>query len=263
MKNINDELKKVKVLIKQGKYSFAKKICFDILDEYPNDFMTLNALFNVLMIEGNYDQALELSKKLDEEYCFLKIATLYMKLNMGNELYDLYLKYLNKQSSYKNIKSSTLKDYNLVQMWINEKYKNLDSKKIYDEEHAQNSIFANYNSLNVVSSVTFSPEIDIKEIFMKAKEYIKNNRDKAFITSNVIESYIFNLEKCGQTVNGKVLNYLIVRTLINTDCIITMHPTSVNYGKKPIDFEQKEAEVSKKYIKVKSGLERFNQKYSK
>ena len=104
----------------------------------------------------------------------------------------------------------------------------------------------------------FSNEINIEKLYDKVSANIKKRNDSQ-IEQNIIEVYTFEYPNCGYT-NNINNNYLHVCTFLGSKDILTMYPTQKMKKRKVLQLE--ETIKPKKRIKIKTGLERFNDKYS-
>lgn len=269
-KNLYYQTNKIAGLIDRFEYALAKKIVLELLEKYPEDYVLKKQLSRIFTYEKDYEQSKLLLESLDEERVFKKLIALYIKLNDEEKLFEFYNKYYSEENKV-NLKYLN-SNYYLVQMYLKNKFDesyipNLNELGYferqlisYDEELAINHIKQNHY-LNDIGKSMFSEEIDIDFLFKQVKEYIKENIDKSSLKGPTVDSYLFYYPSCGIKKEGGNSNYFEVCTFTNTDNILTMYPN--NYLKNKDICYLKEKEEEKTFIKVKSGLERFQSRYSK
>ena len=260
----------IEQLLTNGKYEQAKRYVYELLELFPDDNMTNRQLGVILMVEKKYEEALNALKRADEEIVFLILAKLYLKLDKDDSLYQLYLKYFQKDHALGlEMNDDSYTKYCNMQLYLKSRYEEVDRHKefgyfrrqliSYDEKEAINHIIDRH-TLNMECSC-FDSEIDVEKLFYQMKNRINDVKDHAFLGRDTIEMYQFFYPNCGISIKGNLSSYLKVITLINTNQIITMYPTG--YLKQIDVCVLKEKEEGKRKVKIKNGLERFNSRYSK
>jgi len=272
---IVNQCRKIDELMINKKFSIAKKRIYQLLNDYPNDFGLLKLLARILILENDYQAAKEILENMDMEYSSIKLPSIYIKLNEEEKLRDLYEKYYKDDDTMLDSTIAYHEAKRSVKLYLEKRFNitsNIDKAKLtyferqicdYSDEEAINHIMENhYNNSSIYKSIFYN-EINIEELFYKVKDNIYNNSGKETIHKNISENYYFYYPKCGVQIDeqgNKVYpNTIKVCTLLGTNEIITMYPFCTFDNTEICYFKEKE-NTSK--IKVKSGIERFNSRYS-
>lgn len=269
-KNLYYQTNKIAGLIDRFEYALAKKIVLELLEKYPEDYVLKKQLSRILIFERNYEQARLILESLEEKYIFKKLVKLYIKLNDEEKLFDFYNKYYIDENKvdFKHLDSN----YYQVQMYLKNKFDKLYNPNLdeisyferqlinYDEKIAIEHIKQSHY-LNNVEKSTFSEEIDIDFLFYQIKEYIVKNMNKGLLKRPNIDNYLFYYPHCGRSSENIICDYIEVCTFTNTSNILTMYPN--NHLKNMDICNLRELQSEKTIVKVKSGLERFQSRYSK
>ena len=264
------QTKQVIELIDKFEINLAKKILLELLEKYPEDYVLKKQFSRVLTYEKDYEYSKLILESLEEKYVFKKLVALYIKLNDEEKLFDFYNKYYIDDSKvdFKNLDYK----YYQVQMYLKNKFDksynpNLDKLNYfehqlisYNEKIAIDNIKKKHYLKNIGNSM-FSKEIDIDFLFSQAREYIIKNIDKSSIKGPNVDSYLFYYPHCGISFEDSICDYIEVCTFTNTNNIFTMYPS--NYLKNLDICYIKDEKEEKSVVKVKSGLERFQARYSK
>ena len=258
--------RKVDSLLLEGKYNLAKNMLKEILAEHPTDRIALTQWSEILMLERKYLEAKKILESLPVEKCFYMLVTLYEKLNDWDKLKKLYERFYRDEDSDNCYKYG----YRQQRIYLSSKFDGtcpfndlgyIDQQMFnYSDEMAIEHIKKSHDGSNKNKSY-FVNDIDIEKLFYKVKDYIKNNHDRGIINNTLLESYMFYYVGCGYKVGSGLYDTFLVKTIINTDKIITMYPQkvdNVNYDICHLDNMEE-----KNPVKVKSGIERFNARYKK
>lgn len=262
--------KKVDELINEGKINLAKRITLELIDEFPDDREIKIQLSRLCIIEKDYEKALNILEQLEEKYVFIKKTALYIKLNKEEKLYSIYQKYFCNEEYIKEYISD--KKYHFLKMYLNKKYNptNLSIKNdatytekqyySYSKEKAISHIIKEHCLNKESGKSIFSENINIKNLYEQVTEYINNNPNTGELTQDIIEEFYFYYPLCGK-INGNIdSNLLYVCTILGTREILSMYPVSKRKNIEYLYLEEKP--TSKKKVKTKTGLERFNARYN-
>lgn len=269
-------------LLNDEEYNSAQKALNDLLKKYPNDDLLKILQARLFMCLGYFENAIDYLEDTDIDKSFRKLTALYLKTENDKKLYPLYLKYykdsLDKIEHVASVEYKEKLSFYSARLVLLKRYGDLDESKIniekltftdkqiinYDEETAIVHILKNHTSNYMKGKTKFYDNIDIKDLYYKAKEFINENMEKAKIYDGLIDSYVIYFPKCGVEYDGIECNHIMVKSIINTDQIMTIYPFVPKYSKNILYFDdKKDLDISKSKIKVKSGLERFNEKYNK
>lgn len=256
----------------------AKKMVIELLTEYPDDSRLLSLLAQIYIIERDYINAMNILEKCDEEYVYMQLISLYIKLNQQEKLYNLYKKY-NLARVLENerfcLETREYHVYTYLQKMFNGTKIDIQNAGYYYRQinnYNEKSAIANIKRKHQTNSKCifsgFNQSVDIEDLFSKAHAYIEQNKEKAVFDNSITDEYIFYYPQCGiarlKTSNSLIENptdYFKVCTIVNTANIITMYP-SVPKENEPICY-LKENENTTSKVKVKSGIERFYNRYGK
>lgn len=261
---------KIAELIDEGKFNIAKKIINELITEYSEDDVLKKQLARIYIFEQQYEKALEILNEILEKKVFMPKTMIYIKLNKEQELLELYKKYFKEFRIFNNkpIKSD---QYKGLYIYLNKKYNpNFELEKStlkyndlqiydYDREKAIEHIRWHHITNRETDKSLFNEDFNLEEAFDQIEEYVKNN--DGHVTQNIIETYYFYSPNCGIAAMDKSLtSYICVCTFVGTKDILTMYPVSKIKDRECIHLEERQK--SNKKIKVRSGLERFKQKYN-
>ena len=225
---------------------------------------------NVTIQDGNIhkvEKVLERSElnnrttiKTKTAYIFLQIKLLIVQKRY-EESYDLYTKYY-------DILKENLRESLALEMFLRKKIglpmPNVQkeySYKInqiieYDEALAIEHINRHkYNSDS--KECVFCEDFPIEELYYKLRNMLPIEEKKLF--SNILNAYVIKYDKCGYC-DGKIVNYIRVVTLLDSNDIITMFPIYSNNDVPFIDFTP-EKEPEKPFVKRMNQIDKFNKKY--
>lgn len=263
--------KKVTELINNGQIRLAKEIILDLISEYPNDEISKVQLARINILERNYEESLIILEQLEEKNVFLKLASLYIELNYEDKLYGLYKKYF-CNNFYRNKYKGDMK-YRLLDIYLNKKFNSnysLNTDKVsyfekqvysYDRELAINHIKDGHLDSNNGEG-EFSTGVDIEKLYDKVNRFIKNNLNDGYLLQVVSKSFYFYIPGIGKKVGNEEFDCLYVCTVVGTNEIITMFPVKKRKYASYLTLDKIDnKDMGKVKKRVKSGLERFNDRY--
>lgn len=269
--NLAFQSKKVTELINNGQIRLAKEIILDLINKYPNDEVSKAQLARINILERNYGEALIILEQLEEKNVFLKLASLYIELNYEDKLYGLYNKYF-CNNFYRNKYKTDMK-YRLLDIYLNKKFNSNYSlttgnvsyfeKQVYsyDRELAINHIKDGHLSSNNDGG-EFSTGVDIEKLYDKVNKFIKNNLNEGYLLQVVSKSFYFYIPGIGKKVGNEEFDCLHVCTVVGTNDIITMFPVKKRKYASYLTLDKiDDKDMGKVKKRVKSGLERFNDRY--
>lgn len=269
---ISYQTAQISQLISEGNYTLAKKIIFELLEDYSTDEILLKKLARIYILEKNYTEAETILEQLKEENNFNRLISIYIKLNEEEKLYRLYKKYYSENLS---MEDRTLNNISYsVQIYLRKRFEP-NYIRSYKEDAYLNRQLYNYSEKEALDHINqvhisakddgktqFLSDINLEQLYYSTKKYIDNNLDKGQNCTIIADRYYFYLPACGVNIDGSTLDHYMVKTIVNTSQIITMYPCK---SKKNIEVCQIENEKEKQpeKVKVKTGLERYYAKYNK
>lgn len=261
--------KMIREHISHGKFQMALTILSEQLKLFPYDPILLGLLGKIYFLLGDYQEALDVYKNIDEDRVFMKVILANYKLHNKEELYRLYLKYIKNPVEVPedyDIRYQIIKLY-MIKMFEPEKliyepssfylYRQI---KEYDRIEAINHVLDRHVE-EMEDKTIFNPDLDIIELFDKYEQVIEENKDKSKINKGQ-EGYLFYYPNAGRFVDSDTnnLDYIYVGTILDTNHIVTMCPVKQRGYMKVINvIEDKEEE--KEDVKVLSRIDTFNNKY--
>ena len=259
---------KIKELIYNGKLCLAKKMINELIVDYPYDEKLRKEQARLLTIEKKYDEAIEVLESFPKGYLFNRLAGLYLKMGYDNKLYEIYKEFYTKDKEYMELENRWLQIY-LRKLFDKEGLSKSDLKCYmeeqiykYDEKKALDHIKNKHKEIKEFNEekTHFNSNIDIDKKFYEIKNYIEKNLDKGQLYRNAVDVYLIECKECGEE-DGTIKNYIKVITLINTSNIITMFPVTHKLDLEVCKIDENNSFKDK--LKVKSGIDRFNERYKK
>lgn len=271
LSNLAFQSKKVTELINNGQIRLAKEIVLDLINKYPDDEILKAQLARINILERNYEEALIILEQLEEKNVFLKLVSVCIELNYEDKLYELYKKYFCNDFYRKKYKKDM--KYRLLDIYLNKKFNsnyslNIDNisyfeKQIYsyDKELAISHIKEGHLKLGS-NKDKFADCVNIEELYDKVNEFIKTSLDEGYLIQVMSKSFYFYIPGVGMNENSKQVDCLHVCTIAGTNDIITMFPVSKRkYANYLTLDENKDKDICKVKKRVRSGLDRFNDRY--
>lgn len=268
---------KILAFLNEGKLSLARKVILDILNQYPEEETFLKILANICIKEKDYLGAIEILKCLDEEENRVLLTSLYIKVNDQREMENFYQKYYSDElfsdQDVHEYDDSQFLDYQLC-LYLKKIFDfslNLDWGKLvylcrqiysYDNRWAVGHIETHHQNKKEINKGVFDSSILIYSLFYQVQNYINLNQDKGIFDSRISDYYCFYYPNCGKNHKGKDTNYFEVVTLVNSPNIITMYPISSQVSEYR-DICYLDDVNFKRFVKVRNGLERFQDRYKK
>lgn len=266
--------KKITELIDGGKLFLAKRLIINLMQDYPDDDTLKSQLARVLTFQKEYKEALSVLDEVPKEFSLVRMTALCVKLNDEDRLFELYQKYYSLDSPTSTKLKDTNTTYARMQNYLRIKFDpsyclsindhSYFNQQVYSycQEAALNYIKKNHYLQSFLEKSYFSSDIDIDSLFYSVQEYICSHPEKAALRQNIADSYLFYYPYCGKSGNGNShCDYFEVITFINCPQIISMYPSHQQNYMEICYLDQKDK--SDKVVKVKSGLERFKDRYSK
>ena len=260
------KVKQIAALIDSGNLNMAQIIIDDLEEKYKEDIALKKQQVRIKVMDGFYEEALDILEGIREDKIFEKKATLYIKLNKDKELYELWEKYYKYQSSdnYSRVffQMKTYLDGRFSKEKIVRNKLTYFNRQIavYQEEEALEHIKEKHGQERTDEKTYFLEHIDIDLLFKQISQYISLHPEDASLYS-IVESYLFKYPGCGSKRDDGLYDYIEARTFINSPNIITMFPCKIEKNKKIILLKQEEKLPNK--VLVKTGRERFLSKYGK
>ena len=259
----------------EGSLFWARKMILEGLEIFPNDYQLLRLLADTCIEQRDYLGAIQILESLDEQKEHNLLTSLYVKVKDKVKLEEFYEKYystpLYADQDVHDYSDDEFLDYQL-HLYITQLFNfrfNLNwgdlvyiCKQIYsyDQRSALSHIKHYHQKEDRKYKGLFDPSISINQLLNQVRNYIENNQGQGIFEYPLKDSYCFYYKSCGKKRKGKSTDYFEVISLVNTANIITMYPVSFN-EKLTIHFLEDKTETNK-FVKVKSGLERFNARYS-
>lgn len=212
-----------------------------------------------LLFKKRYEEARSVLEDLPEEEVFPRILALSLKLKDEEKVLELYHKYYKRNNP--NMASS-ISSYIKMRKYLKSRYEPgfcSESLSLVRDDKKNLSRIQEAQLLNRGSKPIFSDDVDLLSLYYQVKTYIIEHPEKSSLDSNTTDIYYFYLLNCGRTPSGGSYDYFKVCTLINESSILAMYPT---LSPKNVDLCYLEKEDGKSLIKIKSGLERFQARYS-
>ncbi len=128
----------------------------------------------------------------------------------------------------------------------------------YNEQRALNRIQKHQNNTEP-SPIQFVSDFPLEKIYYKIRNQLPH--EKKYISNTFANSYVFGYTANGH-VESKLVDYLEVITLQNSNDIITMYPYENRERREFIDITPEEEIYSLKHQRV-SQIDKFNARYGK
>ncbi len=257
--------------IQEGRYRLAKIILEDNLREYPEDTLSNYYLSLIYRREQDYETALMyLLRSGREDRIAEDFVICYLMLNQEDKVYEMYRKYYYPPYNERY-------QYSALNYYLRCKYHNLKEEELMKEaarqiysydpmlalEHIRNRHYCNHDNAS-----QFYEDIPLEETFYQIQEFIKENPKKGILFEReCVGYYLFHYPNCGidnyinhenNYIENGVCDYIMVMVNPFTLEIKTMYPTT-DVFKMQICYLPK---LSEKKILSKTGLERFQRRYS-
>ena len=273
-KYIASGTQKINKLIKEGNIKLASKLIEELLPKSPKNKYLRYQLAYINFLNNKYEEALEQLEELDEEKNLILKTELYIKLQKEQEQFYMYQKYFSNITENEIIEKNKYRRYIYLYIYLNKKYNpnfmisnNIILSPIekqiyeYDREKAINSIIKNHQNYSNIENGKFYSNINIEDLYNFALENIKNNNLEGILKYGV-ENYQFLYPNCGILRSKNIANGFTVVTTLGTKEIITIYPNKIREVGNIIEYVPKNNKKTRRLVKVKSGLERFNSKYN-
>ncbi|MBQ3436008.1 MAG: tetratricopeptide repeat protein [Bacilli bacterium] len=247
----------------------------EYLEKYPKDYSAYTDYAYTLLVLGRVEEAEKLmefterqiEKRSDNHFNYViknKIR-LFILQERYEELYDLCLEYPDIDDNI-----------NPIIVYCKEKLGILKSDDVsntgylchqisnYQEEEFLNHIERHLDSDNLDqderSAAYFSYDFPLEKILKESRKYIPSSlRVLQYYISN---TYFFKYDACGK-VENQTADYFRLVTIHDTDKYITMFPSIEGEGFPYVNLNYLREKEEKPKVKVKSQVEKFNQRYSK
>ncbi len=274
-----------------GKYRLAKEELIKFINQYPDDMYATSLYINLLILEGNLNEALNLcmnnldSDSIKFQYAIINkglgnneeakktFIEIYEKIHEPHILVELIFilvkekKFYEAQQCMLRIDDDKLKSKDKFKISILKRtiYSQIfpELKDILKEDknygyYEQQVIDYDEKKARNFSinpdKYTFSSNIDKNKLFDEIKELIKTADINEY---NSFDNYIIHIPNVG-TVNGEQVDYICVNTIMNTKNIVGFIPCHY-YGKNAIEY-CKDINSEKEY-KYENRIDKFNKKY--
>ena len=261
----------------------AKARFENYLIKYPKDYIAYCHYADVLIMLGKEKEAEEVlnkvsmltkndkihvidlkkKKEFEEDFIVSKIRLLSYQENY-EELYDYYLNNCDKVNKinisyvpyYCMKKLNIYKQINEIRTYLLKQMLDYDEKDFY--KHILKHL-ADFNHLTLEYSVSvFIPGFPIGKVLEEIRKYIPS--DKKLFSNFFDNKYVFKYDGCGR-INKKLVDYFEIVCLNNTKDIITMYPCEHGEHFNYIDLNYLQSNKENPKIKIKSQIEKFNDKY--
>ena len=295
-KSFNSEVRKYIISLIEINPYLAKKEFKEYLDVYDEDYYAVDKYVNTLIILGEFDEAEEQLKILEEliqrvsslkrkpgviEFLIGRVFINKMNLLCRQEKFEELYKYYNE--NYKLIQNLLGNYFEGLMIFCKCKLGIIDlettkkhptsslSKQIinYDEnaffELVKRRIEVSPNTTGNFTAVhedgVFVENFPLDEIVKKIKSIILSKDDKRLYYNFATCHYIFKYNNCGK-VNGESTNYFRVVCLQNTNQIITMYPAVGCENLPCVDLNKRYDSLDDKpLIKKRNRVEEFNRRF--
>ena len=262
------------------------RICYEeYIKKYPKDYRAYPFYNYVLIILGEAELAQEVLNNLKDMFFTDKYFQLDHKkmLIVRRNLYLNQLRIYAYEARYKDILDyykkhevelindplkSVLyyceKQLGIITKEREEKAKSYYYKQIidYQEERFLEHIKGHISKFNLddeeLEKTIFSDDFPISRIIEEVKKYIPSN--KALATGFFEDKYVFKYDYCGR-VDNKIQNYFTVLCFRKNNNLITMYPSVDSELLPAIDLNYLKSNISNSKVKVKSQIEKFNNRY--
>lgn len=268
---------KILSLIDEGKISLARKITLENLKMYQKDIRFLRILATLNIKQKNYLEAIKVLESIDMDIDSRLLDFLYIKVQDRKKMEELYQKYYSgsfpSDQDVHQYNDVEFLDYQL-HLYLKKNYDHhfvLDwgglvyiCKQIYSYNNrlAVGHVETHHQRRKEPNKGIFDSSISVYMLLRQVQNYINLNMDKAYFDCSMHDRYCFYYPNCGKNRKDKNVDYFEVISLVNTSHIITMYPMS-SQGYQARDICCLDDVNSKSLVKVKSGLERFQNKYGR
>lgn len=269
---ISYQTSKIGKLIDDGNYNLAWKTINDLLPKYMEDERLKFQMVCLNLIEKNYDEALILIEELNEKRNFITKTELYVLLGNEDKEFEMYKKYF-KVFNFDNPFYIQDNRYRLLYIYLNKKFNlgfelpkflgtNYLEQQIYSysRERALENIRLNHFEASNMDKGIFDSSVNIEEIYDYVDNVIKNTDVIGKIKFGK-QVYRFLYPNCGLVRSGEVANGFSVVVSLGTRDIIAIYPSRMRCIDDAMEYEPLKKETKK--VKIRNGLERFNDRYNK
>lgn len=271
------KIKDIKRLLMLYNVKDARKIIFDLLENQNRDSLLLHLLAISYINERDYDNAvflLESESTVRDKILNRDLMSLYIKLDQMVDVNKLYLNYFRDIDIDSDIMKYSVKDRQLL-IYLKTLFD--DNYKIGNREMFIIKMLNKYSKDSVIKKIlkehsdddnnrSIFKGQDIALLYDKVSDYVEKNPEDAILSLPIFDEYCFYLNNCG-ICDGQDTNYFRAVTIVNTSKIITMHPILYSrycsYNELEAKDNNSEDITNVGHVKVKTGLERFNVRYSK
>lgn len=266
------KIKKIKKLIDDKNYSLAWIVVDELLPKFSeNEFLKFE-MVRLYLMENKYKEALDLLEEIPDDRNFITQTELYIMFGDEDKQLIMYDKYFKKFNFDDPFYFQDTK-YRMIYIYLNKKF-NVDfelpsflgtnylEQQIYSysKEKAIESIRTNHFDSSNIDKGVFYSNIDIEDMYERLDKFIKTT-DLMGLMKYGRMVYRFYYPDCGVTKSGDKANGICVIISLGDREIITIFPSRMVCFDDVIGYYENKNVVRKK-IKVRSGLERFNQRYN-
>lgn len=267
----------IQKLMASGKYENAEKYLKEMMEEKPylsqNEYLTLD-LVKALRKNEKYEESLslafEMSHSNNRRYFLSEICLCYLSMDDYENAYK-YLKQLVEEEPTYQYKY--YREYNLMKMVIAKQLYQLDSDKYaYLQEWCVKATDFKTTINHVMTEHSFKEhtehksyfyeDVNIIAILKQIQKRLETDKNLIYIKSFIGKQYYFkeNEDFIGISPNNNKCNVISVITNLD-DQIITAFPIN-DIDSKYINplYEIEKASLSHP-VKIKSRIEKFNEKY--
>lgn len=269
------DFRRILKLVSDNYFNNALVLFQDYFERYPSDYVAYVNYADLLIKMGKTDQAeqvlnsIVINSKLKPEF-FESFDLIKMKLLVCQKKYEeAYKFFLENFDILENDKRGTTSFSLFIRKKLNLLTESDMSQKYYlfsqivnysDElclEHLTRHQYS-YENDNLVQFLEYFP---MKDVYYQIKNMLPMDSNNRIYNSIIDSQYVFKYDNCGK-VEGKLVDYILVVTLHDTDSIITMYPYKNSERIPYIDLTPViENEVFKS--KRLSQIDKFNQRYGK
>ena len=268
------QTKRIGKLIDEGNYKLAWKVIEEILPKHADDPRLKSQMVCLYLIEKKYEDALRMIEELDEYRNAVTKTELYALLGMEDKEYYMYDKYFRK-FNFSTPFFIRDKRYRMLFVYLNSKYNpnfempdflgvNYLEEQIhsYDREKAIDNIKFNHMDCSENDKGYFYQNINIDEMFNYVENFVKNSTVRGELRYGS-EVFRFHYPDCGIVRTGEIANGFSAVVALGTKNVIAIHPSRMSILSDTFEYKPVIEVESKKKVKVRSGLDRFNQRYNK
>lgn len=271
---------KIKEMIDNKQFKYARQTALKYLEEYPRDPLVKNLLGITYLIEGNLDIAdacftscLGTTDARYAKYFLIKIAIERGEYELAYTYCCEILSYTSDNLTKKDIKRTMSYIKQILGVNVDKTFSHDNYKDNYLcrqlSEYNIDETYEHIKKHQIESNddrASFCEDIDLKQLLIETSQKIENMQEEYYPIRLVGNCHYFYYPNIGKS-NDRVSNYFRVITFPNSKNIITMYPIfdeEVYDAKNVVHFLDENQDFTyDENIRVKTGLERFKTRYKR